>query len=402
VKATEWPPVWKLEDIKHWLEHDIKLSKDQIDKLENGKDKILNYAEGFLRMTQSDIHRHLGDEAWNFSKTLFFEIDLLRKSLVWPKSFPPTDWKPAQIRNWLREDCALPKEYTDKLEKEGCFNDPVKFLNLSETDLENYGLPWNEAQSLNLFARNLWKHVSGNDKAKDTLTFVPSCPYLWPFNGKLNRFNTAIIIIDMQEDFVGPQGYFAKMGYLDSLKIVQQTTQNIKGLLQVVRAKGIHVIHTREGHRDNLVDLPENKRWRSEKMHAGIGSLSGGNRILTRGFSGWDIISELKPLPDEVVIDKPGKGTFVATDIEFILKLRKIENVIFTGVTTDVCVHTTMREANDRGFECLLAEDGTAAAFDKMRLSSIESIRLSGGIFGATASCAEIIKVLNHLPDKQK
>ena len=150
-------------------------------------------------------------------------------------------------------------------------------------------------------------------------------------------------------------------------------------MLSVCRQKGLHVFHTREGHRGNWVDLPENKRWRSEKMHAGIGDKSEEGRILTRAApkSGWDVIDELWPREDEVVIDKPGKGSFVGTDLGFILQLRRIENLIITGVTTDVCVQTTMREANDRGYECILVEDGTAAAHDQMRLSSIESVKLN-------------------------
>lgn len=223
--------------------------------------------------------------------------------------------------------------------------------------------------------------------------FVNSEPYLFPYNGDLRPENTCLIIIDMQFDFCGEGGYVDKMGY--DLSLTRAPIEPIRRVLETCRKQGYHIIHTREGHRPDLSDLPKNKRWRSQQIGAGIGDAGPCGRILVRGEPGWDIIPELAPLAGEPIIDKPGKGSFYATDLDLLLNKRGISNIVLTGITTDVCVHTTMRDANDRGYECVLLADCCGATDAGNHRAALNMIKMQGGVFGAVSDSESFIAAIS-------
>jgi biuret amidohydrolase len=222
---------------------------------------------------------------------------------------------------------------------------------------------------------------------------VAADPYPWPYDGAVDPARTALVCIDWQVDFCGPGGYVDTMGY--DLKLTRAGLEPTAAVLAACRAVGMTVIHTREGHRPDLADCPPNKLWRSKRIGAGIGDPGPCGRILTRGEPGWEIVPEVAPIDGELVIDKPGQGSFYATDLDLLLRTRGITHLIFTGITTDVCVHTTMRDANDRGYECLLLEDCTGATDYDNYLAALSMVKMQGGVFGAVAPSSALLSVLS-------
>jgi nicotinamidase-related amidase len=219
--------------------------------------------------------------------------------------------------------------------------------------------------------------------ANQTLT-VPAEPYPFEFSPA----TCALLIIDMQRDFLEPGGFGEMLG--NDVSQLRRTIGPNKSLLAAWRAKGLLVIHTREGHRPDLADLPAAKKMRGRSKTC-IGDAGPMGRILVRGEAGHDIIAELYPLPGEPVIDKPGKGAFWSTDLHAILQNRGIKQLIVTGVTTEVCVNTTVREANDRGYDCLVPSDCVGSYFPEFQEMGLKMIKAQGGIFGWVSHSEKIL-----------
>jgi nicotinamidase-related amidase len=201
---------------------------------------------------------------------------------------------------------------------------------------------------------------------------------------------TALLIIDMQRDFLDPKGYVAQTGV--DVSILRKTIEPARRLLGAARAARIRVIHTREGHRPDLSDLNAVKQRRASGAGAPIGSLGPLGRLLVRGEPGHGIIDELAPLAHETIIDKPGFGAFYATDLELVLRAGGISALVIAGVTTDICVHSTLREAMDRGYECTTVADACAAGNPAVHDAMLACIAGEGGILGRVASSDEVIK----------
>jgi nicotinamidase-related amidase len=214
-----------------------------------------------------------------------------------------------------------------------------------------------------------------------------------PFAFPLDAGSIALVVIDMQRDFAEPGGFGESLG--NDVGRIARIVPDVKRLIAGFRAAGLPVIHTMECHRPDLSDLPPAKRNRGNPTIR-IGDAGPMGRVLIAGEPGTAILPELAPIDGEIVIEKPGKGAFYATDLGEILKARGIRQLVFAGVTTEVCVQTTMREANDRGYECLLAEDATESYFAEFKLAAIAMIRAQGAIVGWTARIDDILEGLPH------
>jgi nicotinamidase-related amidase len=218
---------------------------------------------------------------------------------------------------------------------------------------------------------------------------VPALPYPFSFR----RSHTALLVIDMQNDFCANGGFAEKLG--NDVTPTRSIIPVIQRILSHSRENGLLIIHTREGHLPDLSDCPPSKLRRSRSQGAGIGDVGPMGRILVRGEYGHDFVAELRPIAGEYIIDKPGKGAFYATELDEWLRQHQIESVIVTGVTTHVCVHTTVREANDRGFECLVIEDATATFDPADQEAAIRMFHQQGAIFGWVTTTDKFISALS-------
>ena len=218
-----------------------------------------------------------------------------------------------------------------------------------------------------------------------------------PYEFDFDLDTTALVMIDMQRDFVEPGGFGESLG--NDVSLLRSSIEPCKELLETARKIGMFIIHTREGHRPDLADLQPAKKARGNPTLK-IGDPGPMGRLLVRGEIGHDIIPELAPNAGEPVIDKPGKGAFYDTDLLGILRNRNIKKLIVCGVTTEVCVHTTVREANDRGFDALVPEDCTASYFPEFKRIALEMIKAQGGIFGWVSNSDNVIKGLEEAAKK--
>jgi nicotinamidase-related amidase len=215
-----------------------------------------------------------------------------------------------------------------------------------------------------------------------------TAPYAWPHASSLHPTTTALIIIDMQRDFLSPGGYLSAQGY--SIARFEPLIPRIASLLSTFRRAGFPIIHTREGHNASLATVSSREAHRSRVNGAEIGSQGPLGRLLIRGEEGHEIIEELKPAEGELVIDKPGRGAFTHTELDLALRAKGVRNLVVCGVTADACVSSTVREASDRGYDVLVVEDGVESVSEELKRWSLESIKVEGGLFGVTGCCKEV------------
>ncbi|MBY8978080.1 cysteine hydrolase [Rhodobacteraceae bacterium NNCM2] len=216
---------------------------------------------------------------------------------------------------------------------------------------------------------------------------IEANPHPFPHDG-LSRSATALVVVDMQRDFLDPEGYFAALGF--DPQGCQTALPGVSELLNAAREAGLFVVHTRQGYRPDLMDLPAHKAWRTTHNGAPIGSTGPLGRLLVRGEPGWQIVPELAPRDGEAVIDKSANGAFYDTDLDTVLRVRGIRHLIVCGITTDCCVHCTVREANDRGYHCLLVSDACGSGDQKAHDAAVYMMTVEGGVLGTTATVADV------------
>lgn len=216
--------------------------------------------------------------------------------------------------------------------------------------------------------------------------------YPWPYDKRWSAADTALVITDMQADFLDPDGWFASTG--GDIRPLRGIVPNVIKLLEAARRTGLRPIFTVESHRADLSDVPKTKMWRTQRLGRAVGTEGPLGRALIRGEPGASIVPELAPLPGEPVVEKPGKSAFIATDFDQLLRRRNIRNLVFAGLTTDGAVQCTLRDANDRGYECLLLRDATASDVVKDHEDQVHTLSLAGGHYGSIATVDQFLDAL--------
>lgn len=222
---------------------------------------------------------------------------------------------------------------------------------------------------------------------------IPGTPYDFPITGRFDPKRTALIIIDMQRDFCDPQGYMHTRG--DDVSAARAIIPNIMAVREAASEASMTIIHTREGHRPDLSDLSESKRLKTARAGAEIGSFGPLGRLLIRGEPGWDFVPELQPLAGEIMIDKPGTGAFHDTDLQHVLINECIDNLVLVGVTTGVCVNSTAREANDRGYGVLVLSDCCAEPDPQYHDMAIKLLQIESGYLATVAMANDFLTALH-------
>ncbi|WP_454814503.1 cysteine hydrolase family protein [Labrys neptuniae] len=219
---------------------------------------------------------------------------------------------------------------------------------------------------------------------------IQATPFDYPYDGRLDARCTALIVIDLQEDFLSPMGYFARQGYDPSpLRAILPT---VNRLIDAARAAGIRIIHTRQGYRGDMADMTPYEKWRRKR--AGLD----GTQVLLRSSPGFEIVSDIEVRPEDIIVDKTCNGAFTYTDFEHVLRAQGITHLLFSGCTTDVCVHTTLREACDRNFQCLTISDACASGDQRAHEAALHMVTVENGIFGALTDSAAVLAGLAKLP----